>query len=301
LSSASSFLSAHLLWHLKYAQSLNPYHVRSSTQPQYRRHHNHHSEFLGTSFFIDWLRKPNLKLEALKNDPNNPPNPSGSGQVPSNIKFDFLAVFDKSTAFPQQHPSQSFVASFKTIDEPLDVLKNARIRLKFGVIKVTNLPRSVREMRFRGGNATDVTAYFSTRVSTEDGLKWLEAKRAVWYSEDWADTFNVEEGTKPYIEAIDNLRAVERNPLLLLDRYLKKGGTTYHALPVGHSAYLWLFFTDASTPNHFWTVAGALATIPSKGRVKLALTCNEDHGVHEEEWLIDIRSWNDFEIQPVTN
>jgi hypothetical protein len=270
------------------------------------RNHHTYRQLSWATFFIDWLRTPNLKVEALSNDPKNltkQPKLTVTGRPPFQIQ-EFLVV--NAGPSEKEHQSQFHFAAFKAEGEPLEVLNTFRLCLKFGVIKIANVARNVREGLVRAGKATDLKADLS--VMPVEGVRpflggdigqWSEPKDIVWYREDWDANFKATEAGKAQTDAINRLREVENQPLHLLNTYLRKGGSTYDLLPPSRRGYLWLFFTMANSPSVFWTLSGFQGTIPGKYKLRVGLVCNERR-LKEYYYDLDIRSWHDFQLSPAT-
>jgi hypothetical protein len=249
------------------------------------------------------LRKPNLRLDILKNDPTVPkqvPYVIAGGPPPD---VNWLGLLSKDSA--TQHPSQYWGAAFKAADEPPEILNRVRLQLKFGVLRITNLPRSLRHRHIKCGNATSVTVDLSimpilgsTDTVVAEKQKWPESKNVIWYCDGWDDVFMAMRGARVSADTINELKKIDKNPIYLLNTYLKRCGNAYNMLSPSRIAYVWLFFTIAGIQKLFWTTSGIQESMPSKYRLKVGIATAEMQ-VKEYYYEMYIRSWNEFTIRPI--
>lgn len=106
------------------------------------RNCNPHSSYRKSPFFIDWLKKPQLKAEPLKNDERVGSNPSLVKTEQGKPKPEPYRTFE--------HKSQHFKATWNDLNEPLDkISEKSKVAFKFGVLRITNIHRNLSKVSRR--------------------------------------------------------------------------------------------------------------------------------------------------------
>jgi hypothetical protein len=259
--------------------------------------------YLRNPFFIDRLRKPNLNVDALRNDTNVPESVLTSFDA---IRDDVLVYASRAGNTATEHRSQCHLVTWKERNEPPSIVSRARLRIKFGVLKVTNQQRRVSRGVFAEGIATNLKAEMSVlplgvytidgRWSPQDDQLWLNARALDWYKEGWQDRLKRLEGTDAATqEAINELKHIVAQPTIL-SQYLRN--ETQDILPIGDEAYLLLFYTIDGVRAWFHTF-GFRNYFLGRYLLKVKLYSHEIAKPRYYTFQLDIRSWNDFGLKEV--
>jgi hypothetical protein len=258
-------------------------HSRADSRNHHTRSHRDKSPF-----FIDRLKRPNLILDFLPNDPR-------VGSEP------FLQENPKDVSRSPELPPQHIIATASDKGESVSLL------FKFGVIRVTSQPRKLRKFRLSEGVTTDLKADVQYQVLgsyTEKGdftpypeklRSWSIRKPLRWYRQGWNDPlFPVEDGEKTN-QSIEEMKRIAQYPLLLADRYFT--GETEDSLQVGDEAYMLMFFTQAGTQGIF-LLEGRTRIFAGRFKLKVRVHSYElKPKTHLYE--LDVKGWNDFTMTEV--
>ncbi len=205
--------------------------------------------------------------------------------------------------YPTQHQSQSYFVRWKESGESPYVLNDTRFRIKFGVLKVTNRPRTVKRGRLKAGNATNLQADIMIMPVEKLGSPapketqvWSNPEALHWYRDGWDSTFRPNEfGDEATQSAMRRLKMVLDGHLVLLQYFRNE---TISMLPTNRSAYLWLFFTLDFLSGFFYTIGGRQLRTLGKYKLKVGISCSE-LTLKEYLYELDIKGWNDFTIKPL--
>ena len=267
-------------------------HQYSRTCHQYR--HN--------PFFIDRLRKPALHVVPLTNTRHIP------DVIDSKEKLsvdDSKIYFHEASSAANEHHSQWHSVHWKEKGESPDVFAKPRLAMKFGVIKVTNLPRRVSKLQFCQGIATNLKAdvqtlllgqYSKEGVYSSYKCPWLTTRELSWYKDAWHEIMNMpyQDGSEKDEQALLNeLKGMLKNPLSVW-KYLRN--PRYDMLCVEQEGFLLLFYTVEGHSN-FFVDKGQLPL--GKYKFKVGIYSNELVKPKEYVYELDIQSWIDWDLKGV--
>jgi hypothetical protein len=271
--------------------------ARSYTRPMVR-HRNIYRRSSGIAFFIDWLRKPTLHVTPLKNTQQKPEKIKQQ-HWPSVDERDFFILEGGTTT---EHRSQWHLVHWKEKGELPRFFAKPRLAMKFGVIKVTNLPRKILKGRFCEGAATNLKSDMQVRllgeyrqggfVAKED--PWLSTRPLSWYRDGWHSDMIKEYSQTAQQAFLDEMKGILKMPLIL---WTDLRNPSLDMLPVSEErpAFLLLFYTIEGYDELFteWV------RLPmGKYRLKVNIYSNE---LKPKEYLyeLDFRSWIDWDLKEV--
>lgn len=195
--------------------------------------------------------------------------------------------------------------TWKESGESFDIVATrAKLRVKFGVLRVMNQPRSARNHRFNEGLATNLKAEMSIKMLGLYAIsgayspstivqQWSNPRELSWYEEGWHDTLHPPSADQGIVrEAIAELKRISASPIRLLTEYLRK--KSIDMLPVGYPAYLLLFYTIDGKRSFYSTSHPSEQPI---GRYHLRVTPHSfEIKPRTSLYELDIKDWKDFTI-----
>jgi hypothetical protein len=254
---------------------------------------------IGLSFFVNWVRKPSLRVQPL---PNNPQ----IGNLPLFKKVEQGSNSPTIELQPLEHKSQHFIESWTEKGESLGTLTDKpRLSMKFSVLKVSNQLRNIKSGIIHSGNATNVKADIRIKpiaYKVQDGRFidqpqekqiWSDPMPLNWYREGWDHSIKA-----MGIESIEESKKIRNSSLYLLEKYLIN--ETLDVLPNGREAYLLLFMTNANMSNIFTPTWAFENRFLGKYRFKISIFSSEVN-LHDLLYECEIRDWNDFTITQISN
>lgn len=269
-----------------------------------REHHrtNHtrsgnHIRSPESPFFIRWLDKPNLKIDILLNDPDHPQKNVERERRETDPKIGDIFFSASGADSDTEHISQFYTLLWQDKEEPYEARLDSRLRLKFGVLKVTNLHRDLKRGRIYSGIAHNL--YAEMRMLDPSGLSMQE--RMSWFHPHWDNALTGDEVDDDSLQKrISMWKVVVKNTILLRNKYLKH--QVIDTLQIGDSAYLWLFFTS-DNDNQAWTPSnsGPRIAYDAGPTFRLSVCLSGDEGILKRDLAYDVKftDWSHFTITPI--
>lgn len=250
--------------------------------------------------------KPNLQVSALLNDPSIPLGKTDSVQGPDVPNGIGLYIVPSGSS-PTSHLSQFYDLRWKKPGESFYSLNEPRFQLKFCVLKVSNLSRSLRLLRLREGEASDLQADLSVRTVSHNGVpyhskgsRWTDLAPLSWYRRGWDASFTAfPKGDPPnlldWAKVVSNIERLGQAPVMLIQECLRY--PVLDRLPAGRDAFLLLFVSSARSPGFAWTTSEEQLWIPGEYVFRVGIFAKQ-HPLTEHYFSLRINGWNDFEITP---
>jgi hypothetical protein len=254
---------------------------------------------IGLSFFVNWVRKPSLRVQPLTNNPK-------IGNLPLLQKVEQGSSSSTKGFQPLEHKSQHIIESWTEKGESLEALTDKpRLSIKFGVLKVSNQLRNVKSGVLHSGNATNVKADIRIKLiahKVQDGRFvndpqeqqiWSNPMPLSWYREGWDRPIKAMS-----IGGIEERKKIRDSSLYLLEKYLIN--ETLDVLPNGREAYLLLFITNANMPYTFTPIWAFENRFLGKYRFKISIFSSEVN-LLDLLYECELRDWNDFSITQISS
>jgi hypothetical protein len=252
--------------------------------------------------------KPKLKVVPLFNDSSIPLGLTNSVQgpdVPDGIGF--FSVPGGSS--PTSNLSQFYDLRWKAPGESPHYFNEPRFQLKFGVLKISNLPRSLRTLQLREGEAVDLEADLSIYCISHHGVpfqskgpKWTDQGPLSWYRRGWDTNLTNAllkgdpQSMVTWAKFASDLKWLGQALHLLVRDYLRY--PTLDRLPVGRDAFLLLFVTSVGNPGSAWTTSEDQLWIPGEYILRIGIYAKNLSST-EHYFSLKIAGWNDFDVRRI--